>query len=76
LWKGKSARIIMTIGMPAFIYRWWFWAHGLRALERNIFRFVGVKPVRESLFGGVEQASDAKRQAWLDDMRRRGAAGD
>jgi len=76
LWKGKSARIVMTIGMPAFIYRWWFWAHGLRALERNILRFVGVKPVRESLFGGVEQASDEKRQGWLDDMRRRGARGE
>ena len=25
--KGKSARIIMTMGMPGIVYRWWFGAH-------------------------------------------------
>jgi hypothetical protein len=24
---GKSARIIMTMGMPGIVYRWWFGAH-------------------------------------------------
>lgn len=63
LLKGKSARIIVTMGMPAFFYRWYFRAHSLKSLERNILAFCGVHPVRASLVGMVE---DAKHRAqWL-----------
>lgn len=72
LWAGKSARIVVTMGMPALVYRWWFGAHGLRGLERNILNFVGVKPVRESLFGLIENVSDAKRRKWMEKMRAYG----
>lgn len=51
--KGRSARIIVTMGMPAIIYRWYFGAHGLRNLERNVLRFTGFAPVRDTLLGGV-----------------------
>jgi putative NADPH-quinone reductase len=77
LWKrplrGKSARIVVTMGMPVFVYRWYFGAHGLKSLERSILGFAGIGPIRESLFGMIEQASDAKRQAWLAKLRRLGA---
>src|ERR1700680_1616959 len=39
--KGKSARVIITMGMRGFIYRWWFGAHALKMLTRNILAFVG-----------------------------------
>jgi len=29
LLTGKSARIVVTMGMPAFVYRWYFGAHSL-----------------------------------------------
>ena len=74
LLKGKSARIIVTMGMPAFIYRWYFGAHSLKSLERNILKFCGMGPIKESLFGMVEAVSPATRQKWLDRMRRLGAA--
>lgn len=51
--KGKSARIIVTMGMPAFVYRWYFRAHGVKNLKRNILRFVGFSPVRDTLLGSV-----------------------
>ncbi len=70
--SGTSARIVVTMGMPAFVYRWWFLAHGLRGFERNILRFVGIKPVRETLFGMVDAASDAKRASWTEQMRKLG----
>lgn len=70
--KGRSARIVVTMGMPAFVYRWYFGAHGLRSLERNILKFVGIRPVRVSLIGTVEQ-SDSSRRAWLGRMRQLGA---
>jgi putative NADPH-quinone reductase len=69
LLTGRSARLVVTMGMPALIYRWYFRAHGVRGLERSILRFAGVKPVRETLLGAVDAASDAKRQGWLDRMR-------
>jgi putative NADPH-quinone reductase len=70
---GRSARIIVTMGMPALIYRWYFRAHGVRALERSILRFAGMKPVRETLLGGVGAADQARRQHWLDQARADGA---
>ena len=67
--KGRSARIVVTMGMPALVYRWYFGAHGLKSLERNILGFCGIRPIRESLFGMVEAAGDAKRRQWLERMR-------
>lgn len=72
---GISARIVVTMGMPAFVYRWWFLAHGLRGFERNILRFVGIKPIRETLFGMVEAATPEKRAGWIEKMRALGAKG-
>jgi putative NADPH-quinone reductase len=66
---GRSARLIVTMGMPALIYRWYFRAHGARGLERSVISFAGMAPVRETLLGMVDAASDAKRQGWLDRMR-------
>jgi len=63
--KGKSARVIMTMGMPGFIYRWYFGAFALRMLKRNILGFVGVSPVRATIHGMIEAVSQDKRQSWL-----------
>jgi putative NADPH-quinone reductase len=75
LLKGKSARIIVTMGMPVFFYRWYFGAHGLKSLKRSILGFVGIGPVRESLFGLVETAPESRRAAWLARMERLGRDG-
>jgi putative NADPH-quinone reductase len=72
LFRGKSARVVVTMGMPALAYRWYFGAHSLKSLERNILKFVGMKPVRDTVFGMVEDASDDRRRRWLDRMRRFG----
>jgi putative NADPH-quinone reductase len=72
--KGKSARIVVTMGMPVLIYRWYFGAHGLKSLERGILGFCGIGPCRESLFGMVEAASAGKRARWIEAMRKFGAA--
>ena len=74
LLKGKSARVIVTMGMPAFIYRWYFGAHGLRSLERNILGFCGIASIKESLVGMVEAMSDAKREKWLATLSALGRA--
>jgi putative NADPH-quinone reductase len=62
---GRSTRVVVTMGMPALVYRWYFRAHSLKALERNILGFIGFGPIRETLVGSVEGQSDDARQQWL-----------
>lgn len=72
LLAGRSARLVVTMGMPAVVYRWIFRAHSIKALERNILGFVGIAPIHESLIGMVE--GEAKgRERWLARMRQLGA---
>ena len=73
--RGRSARVVVTMGMPALAYRWFYGAHSLKSLERNVLKFCGVRPVRETLYGLVGEASDAKRARWLAEMAKLGARG-
>lgn len=73
--KGKSARVVVTMGMPALAYRWFFRAHSLKSLERNILKFVGINPVRETLVGMIENISPAKRERWCEDLKALGRKG-
>lgn len=75
LLTGRSARIVVTMGMPALFYRWYFGAYGIRGFERSILSFAGVKPIHESLYG-LAFADEKKRARWIDEMRRRGERGD
>lgn len=72
MYKGKSARVIMTMGMPGWFYRWYYGAHALKLLTRNILHFTGISPVRSSIFGMIEAVSDAKRKQWLRDVEALG----
>jgi len=69
---GRSARVVVTMGMPALVYRFYFRAHSVRALERNILGFVGMAPVNETLIGTVEDMDDKTRQRWLGKLRALG----
>lgn len=72
--KGRSARIVVTMGMPALVYRWYFMAHSVKSLERNILGFVGISPVRATLFGLAGRHD--RVAGWVDKMAGlgRGAA--
>jgi len=78
-WKkrltGKSARIVITMGMPAFFYRWYFRAHSLKNLERNILGFCGIGPIKETLLGMVDSGNNSKRSRWLAKMQHLGSCG-
>lgn len=68
LLKGKSARIVVTMGMPALFYRFFYRAHSLKSFERNILKFVGIKPVAHSIVGNVE-GDPEHRERWLARMK-------
>ncbi|HWV53348.1 NAD(P)H-dependent oxidoreductase [Pseudorhodoplanes sp.] len=65
IFEKKSARIIMTMAMPVSIYRYWYGPHALKLLRKNILNFIGVKPVRDTLFGMIADSSSEKRNGWL-----------
>jgi len=75
LFKGKSARIVMTMGMPGWFYRWYYGAHALKLLKRNILHFIGIKPVHATIYGMIEAVGDDKRRQWLREVEALGRAG-
>jgi putative NADPH-quinone reductase len=73
--KGRSARVVVTMAMPAIVYRWYFRAHSVKALERNILGFVGISPVRETLIGGVGNLKESDATPWLETLHQLGLDG-
>jgi len=69
LLKGKSARIIVTMGMPAFFYRWFFGGHSLKNLQRNILSFSGIKPIKATMIGMVDEGKEKELKVWLSRVK-------
>jgi len=68
--KGRSAHVVVTMGMPALFYRLYFGAHGVSGFARSILSFSGIRPVRRTYLGGV--AFPEKAKAWIAQMRAAG----
>ena len=75
LLKGRSARVIVTMGMPGFAYRWFYGAHAVKSLERNILAFTGFHPIHRTLIGMVEARDDKGRTRRLTQVRKLGLQG-
>jgi putative NADPH-quinone reductase len=71
---GRSARVVVTMGMPSPVYRLYFGAHGVRGFERSVLALAGFKPIRETLFGMVEASAEG-RARMLAKMARLGGLG-
>lgn len=74
--KGRSARVVVTMGMPAVIYRWFFLAHSLKSLERNILNFVGIKPVKDTIIGMAGNMDAVSINKWVGKLQHMGNKGD
>jgi len=62
--KGKTARVVVTMQMPALVYRWYFRPHP----EKNTLRLSGIGHISESLIGLVESPRSRTRDLWLGRM--------
>ena len=71
--KGRSARLVVTMGMPGPIFRLVFGGHGVKALEKGVLWLSGYGPIRTSIVGGVEAIGPKGRERWLARMRTLGA---
>jgi putative NADPH-quinone reductase len=69
---GRSARVVVTMGMPALVYRYYFRAHSVKSLERNVLGFVGIAPVHETLIGMVDRMQANERARWFTTLRALG----
>lgn len=65
LFTGKSARIIVTMGMPPIFYRAMFRAHTVKAFAA-LLRFGGVAPVRVTLLGGLREGDTRTAARWIE----------
>ncbi|TDP62466.1 NAD(P)H-dependent oxidoreductase [Roseateles toxinivorans] len=70
---GRSARVVVTMGMPALLYRFFFRAHSVRSLERNILGFVGIAPIHETLIGLVGNLDEVGALKHLAKLRKLGS---
>ena len=50
---GRSARVVVSMGMPSLLYRLFYRAHGVKAFNRSILAIAGFHPVRTTHFGGI-----------------------
>lgn len=73
LFTKCSAHVVVTMGMPAVLYRFWFLGHGIAGMRHSILNFVGIRPVRQTFLGSVETVTDSRRHKWIDRMRSFGA---
>ena len=71
---GRSARVVVTMGMPALLYRWYFRAHSIKSLERSILGFVGIAPVDETLIGMAANLDKEGAEKWLAKLDKLGRA--
>lgn len=69
--EGKSARVIITMGMPAIFYRFYYCRHSYLALKQGILNFFGIRPVRETLIGMVEDRH-CNHERWLSRLEGMG----
>jgi putative NADPH-quinone reductase len=73
--QGKSARTVITMGMPGLVYRFGMDAGSLRALERGVLGLSGFKPLHHTILGGAGEVDASKFTRWCTDMRVFGREG-
>ncbi len=74
LLTGRSARLIVTLNTPSWIYRWYFGRPGHNTMKKTILQFCGIKPVRITEVGPMKNSTEARRKQWLEQVRALGRA--
>lgn len=74
LLRGRSARLVVSMGMPALVYRWGYGAHSVKLMQRNILGFAGIAPVRATIVGKAGNMPAEQVERWCARLRRLGAA--
>lgn len=70
LLNGKTARVIQSMGMPSFFYRWYYFEHGEKALK-DVLALCGIK-CRRTYCGLAESCADKERNRQLAQVGKLG----
>jgi len=73
--KGRSARLVVTMGMPALVYQLMFREHGVRNIMQGVLGFGGIAPIKRTLFGAIDAVSDGERKHRIEFVRGLGRSG-
>lgn len=75
LLKGKSARMITTMGMPPWFYTLVYGQPSHMAMKWITFFFSGIWPVKITSIGPMKKAPEHKRKKWIAKIERLGTKG-
>lgn len=73
LLKGRSARIVVTRGMPELFDEVDRSPRSIRNVAEDVLSICGVRPVRVMVIEGADQLTDVERDVARYEMRRLGA---
>ena len=73
LLKGRSARLVVTKGMPELFDEVDRSEHSIRSLASDVLGLCGIRPVRTTVLEGADTMKDVERDKARYDMRRLGA---
>ena len=72
LLRGRTAELLVTMDMPAWVYRWIYREPGTNAIKRSTLGYAGVRTTRVTPFGPVEESTLDEREGWLAEARELG----
>lgn len=72
LFEGKSGHVVVTTGTHPIKIRFHF-GDFTNEIIRGILGFSGISPIRRTLFGPCEKASESCREKWHAKMRNLGS---
>lgn len=70
--KGKTARLLVTMDGPAFYYKYFLSKPGINSIKKGLLEFCGVKPVKYTIFASIKSTDEAKRKKMLSDAEKLG----
>ncbi|HPF21914.1 MAG: NAD(P)H-dependent oxidoreductase [Hyphomonas sp.] len=62
--KGKSARVVVSMGMPGLVYRFGMDEGALKALERGLLGISGFHPLHHTIIGGAGDLDEENFKSW------------
>ncbi|MEM8900248.1 MAG: NAD(P)H-dependent oxidoreductase [Bacteroidota bacterium] len=75
LFKGKSARLVITADSPAWYNKLFMGSPAIKQLKRGTLQFTGINPVRVTYIAPIRGSSEAFRKNWLKKLRLLGEKG-
>lgn len=70
---GRSAHVVITMGMPALFYRWFMGSHGLKMFTGGVLWWAGITPARSTLIGSAGGMTNSKAKVWMERLRADGS---